>query len=1012
MISLDNDTMYKTNEASRGEIMKKFLLSVLIFSIIPTLIFAASGKIRGQILDDKTKEALVGASVVIVGTNYGAVTDVDGNFIVLNVPPGTYALRASFIGYQNTTVNNIKVSEDLSTEINFRLISSEVQLSEVIIINDRPLVNKNATNAVRIGTQEDIQKLPIRGVQAAVALSPGVVQQNGNLYIRGGRSDEVGYYLEGANTRSIANGTNLTTVIPDALEEFQVQAGGYTAEYGGANSGIVRQSLKTGGQEYKISIQGETDNFTPQYKKALGTYSYGYSNYTMTIGGPIPGMKNVKFFVAGENQFQRDNQVLFWEGFTMKNLTDLSSATTPKFVKDELTIKPGNIPGLSNRYTTNGTLSFDLQPFLIRVGGSFSRQKTQNTADILTNLYATERLGITDVSNLLLNTKITHILNTTTSYDFNVSYMDNRTKTYDPDHGDNFFKYNDSLENAKYGYTFKNYNTGPTQYNFYNFGVNRFGTTQATFNKGKQTRYGASFDITSQVSSEHQLKVGASIEEYRVSNYTTASSALLGYYRNNPDDARTAGLKRDYAIAQNGAVNNYGYDWYGNELSDIDNIDGPKAPRYIGAYLQDKIEYSDLVVNAGVRLDYIDNDDIRFIDDPNTTNITEGPENPSVDNTIFTAYPVYKASGIAKSKAFVGVSPRLGFSFPVSDRTVFHLQYGKFIQSPQLNLIYRGRGNQATIFSGGNFIPNPVGFNIQPERTTTYEVGFTQQFTENAAFDITGFYKDINGQIQIQRITTAVGSPVAGYNTYANGDFVTTKGVEVSLRLRRINRLKAQFNYTYSDAQGTGSATNSAVSSVESGTLYPSVISPLDFNQTHKGSVNLDYSFDKGDGGPILEQVGTNILFTFNSGHPFTRSTGSIGQQGASTGALVESDARFSVPLEAINSSTTPWVFNFDARLYKGIEIGGINAEVYVYVQNLMNTKNVINVYRRSGNAYEDGFLSNPDLSASIVNQLGPGYVELYRNINLVNGRHYRTVTGNNLYGTPRQIRFGMRLEL
>ncbi|MFZ4621722.1 MAG: TonB-dependent receptor [Bacteroidota bacterium] len=987
--------------------MKKFFLYVMIFSIIPSIIFAASGKIRGQIIDDKTKEALVGASVVIVGTNYGAVTDVEGNFIILNVPPGTYALRSSFIGYQNTVINNIKVSEDLTSEVNFRLISSEVQLSEVVIINDRPLVNKNATNAVRIGTQEDIQKLPVRGVQAAVALSPGVVQQNGNLYIRGGRSDEVGYYLEGANTRSITSGNNLTTVIPDALEEFQVQAGGYTAEYGGANAGIVRQSLKTGSQEYKVTLQGETDNFTKQYTKALGTYSYGYSDYTLTVGGPVPGMKNVKFFVAGENQFQRDNQVMFWEGFTVKNLPDLASASG--YILPELTIKPGNIPGMLNRYTTNGTLAFDLQPFLIRIGGSFSAQKTQNTGDIFANLYDLQRLSITSNSNLLLNAKITHILNTTTSYDVNISYMDNRGKTYDPNHGDNFFLYNDSLENAKYGYPFRNYNTGPTAYNFYSFGVNKFGTTQTTFNKSKQNRIGGSFDITSQVSSEHQLKIGASIEEYRVSNFTTGSGSLLNFYRNSPDDARTPSIKRDYLVAQNGGVNNYGYDWYGNEITNTSDVDGPKAPRYIGAYLQDKIEYSDLVVNAGLRLDYIDNDDFKFVDDPNTAAI-EGPENPSVDRTI-PSYPIYNAAGIAKSKPFVAVSPRLGFSFPVSDRTVFHLQYGKFIQAPQLSAIYRGRGNSATIFSGGNFIPNPVGFDLSPERTTTYEVGFTQQFTENAAFDITGFYKDIAGQIQIQRITT-VGSDVAGYNTLVNGDFVTTKGIEISLRLRRINRLKAQFNYTYSDAQGTGSTTNSAVSSVETGTLYPTVISPLDFNQTHKGSVNLDYAFDKGDGGMILEQMGANLLFTFNSGHPFTRSTGSIGQQGASTGALVESDARFSVPLEAINSSTTPWVFNFDGRLYKGFEIGGVNAEIYVYVQNILNTKSVINVYRRSGNAFDDGFLSNSELSGPIVTSNGQGYVDLYRSINLVNGRHYKNTTGNNLYGTPRQIRFGMRLEL
>lgn len=988
--------------------MKKFFLSIMVMVMAPALIFAAAGKIRGQVVDDKTKEALVGANIVIVGTNYGAVTDVDGNYIILNVPPGTYSLRASYISYQNTTISNIKVNEDLSTEVNFRLLSSEVQLNEVLIVNERPLVNKNATSAVRIGTQEDIQKLPVRGVQAAVALSPGVVQQNGNLYIRGGRADEVAYSLEGASTRSITNGSNLTTVIQSALEEFQVQTSS-TAEYGGANSGMVRQTLKTGGQEYKITLEAETDNFTPQYKKALGTYSYGYSDYVITVGGPVPGTKNVKFFIAGENQFQRDNQVIFWEGFTMKNLPDLASSNG--YVLPELTIKPGNIPGMSNRFTTNGTLSFDLQPFVLRIGGSFSRQKTQNTGDIFTNLFATSRIGLTDQSNALVNAKLTHILNPSTSYDINVSYLDNRSKTVDPYHGDNYFLYNDSIANAKYGFTYRNYTNGPTAYNFYNFGVNKYGTVLSNFAKSKQSRYGAAIDITSQVSTEHQLKLGASIEEYRASNYAVGNG-VLSYYRNNPDEARTPGLRRDYAFAQNGGVNNYGYDWYGNEITDIDNVDGPKAPRFIAAYLTDKIEYSDLVVNAGVRLDYLDNDDFKFVDDPTTPGVIEGPLNPSVDKSVFTAYPVYKATGIAKSKAFVAVSPRLAFSFPVSDRTVFHLNYNKYLQSPQLSIIYRGRGNQATIFSGGNFISNPVGFDLQPERTTSYEVGFQQQFSDNASFDITGFYRDIMGQIQIQRITVISGADVAGYNTYVNGDFVTTKGVELMLRLRRVNRLKAQLSYTYSDAQGTGSTANTAVASVEAGTLYPTVIAPLDFNQTHRGTVNVDYSFDKNDGGPILEQMGLNVLFTFNSGHPFTRSTGSIGQQGASTGALVESDARFSVPLEAINSSSTPWVSNFDARLYKGFTIGGVTAEAYVYVQNLLNTKNVINVYRRSGNAYDDGFLSNPDLSSAIVSSLGQGYVDLYRNINLVNGRHYRSVTGNNLWGTPRQIRFGMKLEL
>lgn len=988
--------------------MKKITILAMIFMVIPSLVFGASGKIRGTVTDEKTKEGLVGASITLVGTNYGAATDIDGNFTILNLAPGTYSIRASLIGYSSTTINNIKVNEDLSTEVNFKLTSSEVQLGEVIITQDRPLVNKNATNAVRIGTQEDIQKLPVRGVTAAIILSPGVVSQNGNLYIRGSRSDEVGYYLEGASTRNVSTGVNLTTVIPEALEEFQLQAGGFTAEYGGANAGIVRQSLKTGGQEYKVSLQAETDNFTDQYTKRLGTYSYGFSNYVLTIGGPVPGFKNIKFFVAGENEFQRDNQVRFWEGFKMENLPNENLAgDTVKL----LNILPGNAPGgLRNRYITNGTLMFDFNPFVFRLGGSFSHQRSQNTADPIGNIYNLERLGITDASNLILNLKFTHILNNQTSYDINVSYLDDRSKVSDPRHGDDFFQYNDSIANAKFGYQYRNYTTGPSAKTLYGFNFASYGAAQANFSKGMQKKVGASFDITSQINQQHQLKLGASIEQYNVSFFTTGTASLLNFYRTNPDEARTPGARRDYLVGSNGGVNNYGYDWYGNKIDDTDNIDGPKTPQYIAAYITDKIEYADLVVNAGVRLDYIDNDDFKFVDDPTTPNVVEGPENPSVDMTL-SSFPVYKATGIKQSEAFVGVSPRLGLSFPVSDRTVFRLQYGKFIQAPQLNVIYRGRGNQATIFSGGNFIPNPVGFDISPQRTTQYEVGFQHQFTDNAVFDITGFYKDINGQIQIKRITTLAGADAAGYNTYVNGDFVTTKGIELSIRLQRINRLRAQLNYTFSDAQGTGSTVNAAVSSVENGTLYPTVISPLDFNNTHRGSVNVDYAFGKNDGGPILEQLGTNLLFTFSSGHPFTRSGGSTGQQSVSNGALVENDARSSDPLEAVNASTTPWNFNFDMRLYKGIEVAGFQTEVYVYVQNLLNTKNVINVYRRTGNAFDDGYLSNPELNQSAYST-NPGFLELYRNANLVNGRHYRNTTGNNLYSQPRQIRFGMRVEL
>ena len=1027
------------------------LLITLLITLPMLAVGGTTGKIKGKITDQKSGEPLVGAPVSVVGTSLGAAANVDGQYIILNVPAGTHQIEVKFIGYQSLKVSNVQVNADLTTEQDFVLgaLAEGVALEEIVVRRERQLINKNATNAVRIQTGEDIKNLPIRGVGAAIALSPGAVSQDGKLYIRGGREGDVGYFLEGASTRNVFGRTrslgasaddtfgndraeNLTTVIPEALEEFQVQAGGYNAQYGGSNAGIVRQTLRSGGTDYKASFLVETDRYTGMNEEALGSFSYGYSNYVLTLSGPI--VDKIKFFVAGENSFERDWRKVFWTGFRFENLPDDKSDPTLQALGfddtvDVLEVKDGNIPGMFlNRYTTNGTITFDYNPIIVRVGGAFSWQKSQGTSSVIPEIFNLGRLPLTEVSDLLLNAKVTHIISPNVLYEVNINYSDNRDKRYDPDLGDSFMTYGDSISNAAIGYAYRSFTSGPgnsnfgagnpTGYSLYGFPFDRYGEPQTAYQKRKISKFGGVLDLTAQLGSVHEFKAGASFESYMVRHYAIARGGpggLLLLYRNNPDQARTPGETRDFQIADALNVNNYGYDFYGNEVDG--GPDGPKEPKYFAGYIQDKIEYDDLIINAGLRLDVLDNDDFVFIDDPTTVDDpttmdlienVEGPDNPSIDPTT----KFWRETGIEKKKSFVGVSPRLGFSFPVSDQTVFHVQFGRFIQAPPLSSLYTGRRVQGNVFEGGNFIPTPVGFGLDPERTTQYEIGFTQQLTDYAAFDITGYYKDIRGQIQVARQTVTSDADADAYNTLVNGDFATTKGVELSISLRRINRIQAQFNYTFSDAKGTGSTLNSAVSSIENGTLFPSVISPLDFNNSHRGSVNVDYRWGKDDGGAVLERLGINILLTFNSGHPYTLSSGSAGQQGVEQGALVENDPRTSTPVEPINSSITPWNFLFDLRLDKTVDIGPLSANFFVYVQNLLNTQNVVNVYRRTGNAEDDGWLSDPSLSGTVVAARGEGYVDLYRAINLENGTHYFITTGNDLWGTPRQIRFGMKLEL
>lgn len=1026
--------------------MKQLFSLLVILLSIPLLLFAGTtGKIKGKVTLKDSHDPAIGASVLIEGTTLGASTDVDGNYVILNVPAGTYTLNARYVGYHAPSVANVRVDVDLTTERNFEMIPQGVELPAVQIIAERPLVNKSMTNAAHILGTEDLKAVPVRGMTGVFALQPGVILQDNNVYIRGGREDEVGYYVEGASARDVVNGRNSITLIPEAVEEVQVQAGGYNAEYGGANAGIIRQQLRSGLSKYKVSYQYETDQLNSQNSNSfLNTYSYGYSDHVFTLSGPVSSDK-IRFFIAGENQFYRDRTPAFWNGFTFPNadfpaalvdgpgggrpgevllsgggvppadlLVDPATGDTVSTPADgSLRILPGNIPtNFQNRWTGNGTLTFDFNPYIIRLGAAVSWSRQRNNTLPVQDVLNTARLPVEDNSNGLFNAKFTHFLTDKMYYEVNLNYYDIRRKRYDPDLGDALMSYGDSIAAAKLGYNFFSYdNAGlgqsPLEAKYYGFPYTRYGalivggnqSTAYRYLKSKQNYVGGSVDLTSQ-SGIHEFKVGASYQRYTVRQYTVTSleNVFLSFIT-KPDQARTAAA-RDAAMRAAGLPNNFGYDLFGGE-TDGSGLDGPRHPKFAGVYLQDKIEYKDLIINAGLRFDYMNTDDQEFIDATDPT---------FLNNDIFQVDP----ASLKPKDAFKALSPRLGLAFPISDRTVFHLQYGKFIQSPQLSDIYLGPAEVAHYVNGRNFIIQPVGFGLDPERTTQYEIGFSQQISDFASFDVTGFYKDIKGQIQDRKITTNPASLAKSYHALQNGDFATTKGMELTVTLRRIQRVQARLNYTLSDAQGTGSTTTSQISSVDNESATPTVISPLTFNQTHRGTINLDYHFDKNDGGPILERLGANFLFSFNSGHNYTKVAGGLGQTGpADGGILYDGDPRNRRPLEPVNSSTTPWNFSFDFRLDKTLNISDFDANIYIYVQNLFNTENVINVYGRTGNAEDDGFLTNPDLSNSIINAPGRGdaYVAMYRAANLGDRQHYWRNQGGDLLGAPRQIRFGVRLE-
>ncbi len=974
---------------------RKLFMALLVAAFVPALVLA-SGKFKGKVTDAGTGEPLVGANVVIVGTQMGAATNVYGEFAILNVPAGTYTLRAMYVGYQAITISNLRVSNDLTTDANFQLPSEGVTVGVVEIVAERPLVNKNATNAVRIIDSEFFEKIPARGLNAAIQTQPGVVIQGGNVYIRGGRADEVGYSIEGVPVNDALFGGRAVSITAEALEQVQVQAGGFNAEYGGANAGLVQSQLRTGNQDqWKVTVLGETDRFMGLNKtKKLGTYSYGYGDATFTLGGPVMTNK-VRFFGSGQATYFGDPSVSVRApyDFSGKNavITDpVITALHRTASNDTLNIVlPGGnaLGGYSRALTGSATLLIDLTPIQVRLAGSYSVTKSKNQTT-LANLFNQNRLPINTAKNGFGNLKISHVISPTMFYEANIDYTTNSFRQEDPDFLDNIYAYGDSAANARLGYALQANSLNYGAYQLWGgaFSLNQPGTQVAGFQRRIQSSLGGRLDFTAQMKA-HEVKVGGSYQRYTIRNYNP--SGELSWYRLRQEAASTSELEQTLMKIGGTGADTYGYDVFGNEINaDQVGADGsllnlaPRKPVFAAAYIQDKIELEDIILNIGLRYDLI-NPDSKDVTDPSRLN--------------FTGTDFILANDVIATEKTSQISPRLGFSFPVTDRTVFHAQYGKFIQQTQLRDSYLGASQMAGIIKGGFFVQGTWGWGLKPTKTTQYEVGFSQQVADFASFDINAFYRDIQDQVAWTNVAPAPGTALQNYGILVNRDFSTARGLEVKINVRRVNRISAQMSYTFSNVSTTGSNTASTAGLWSAGSVVslPHYTFPADWNQTHRGSVLFDYRFGKNDGGAILERLGLNLWLNFNSGHAFTRVNAQ--QRGS-----VPGDPRFRIPVEPVGASTTPWYFQLDARLDKSFTVGPLDLNVYLYVINVLGTLNPVNAFFRTGDPADDGWFSTEGGRADALSN-GPQYVDFWRQTTLGDN------SGN--YGPPRQIRFGLRLD-
>ena len=176
--------------------MKNSILFTFIILLLPiNLILAGTtGKITGKVNDKKTGESLPFVNIVIVGTNFGAATDIDGNYVILNIPPGKHNVKAQYIGYQPVIVENVSVSIDLTTAVNFELSESAVELEEIVVQGKQELIKKDVTSSQSLISSDQIGALPVAELDDVLQLQAGVTRgADGDFHIRGGRTSEIAY---------------------------------------------------------------------------------------------------------------------------------------------------------------------------------------------------------------------------------------------------------------------------------------------------------------------------------------------------------------------------------------------------------------------------------------------------------------------------------------------------------------------------------------------------------------------------------------------------------------------------------------------------------------------------------------------------------------------------------------------------------------------------------------------------------------------------------------------------
>lgn len=914
----------------------RIILFTLFFVSLQISLFAQSGKISGKVIDGTTNEGIPFVNIIVEGTNYGAASDIEGNYNIIGVPPGTYNVKASAIGYNPQTVQGVKVSIDLTTQVNFTLYETSIELKEeVVVVATRPPVTKDLTSSTSIIGADEISVLPVTEFQEVLNLKAGIVGGS----VRGGRKGEVVYAIDGVPVTDVYDGSTVVDVNANSIQELQFISGAFNAEYGRALSGYVNIATKDGDNKFNGTFTTYIGDYYSTNDKIFRDIKnfqpVNIRNFEGSFSGPI--IQNSLFFYLNARYIYFGGWLNGKRVFNPWNITENRGASFPLSERYILSVNPDSGLGdgkivpmnwnekiygqgkLTYRMFTNFKINYSF--FIDKVDYQDYDHSFAYNPD---GDYKKFRKGYTNILGL------THTLTPNSFYTLNFTYFFKSFKQYvyeDP----NDPRYTHDVLLGQQPAEVPSFRTG--------------GTQAGNFKRLTNT-YGVKWDFTSQVDKINLVKFGV---EFNYHNLGFDDIYLL-----QPLNAEDPRVTRNPFVRRHIPDPNDP-----NENLSINRY--IRNPIELSAYIQDKIELNEMIINVGLRMDYFKPDG-KLLVDPTDPDVYR----PKKPENIALSLEERKAKWYKDPTDKIQLSPRLGIAFPITDRGVIHFSYGHFFQIPNFDILFTNPEYKFGFGTGNLGIAgNP---DLKPQQTISGEVGLQQALTDDITFDLTGYFRDIRNLAGTRADEIRIFGGTSTYSQFVNSDFGFVKGIVFTLTKRLSNNWSATVDYTFQSAKGNASDPAATRNAIAGGAQPEIQLVRLDWDQTHTVNATFSYTSEA--------DWGFSLIASYGSGFPYTPT------QSFNLSALLT------------NSELKPSSFNVDLRAYKDIQLGFMKISFFTRVYNLFDIQNQVNVYNDSGTAdfTIDEYLRRREGNPELVNTLD----EFYRN--------------PTFYSEPRRIEVGATL--